>query len=300
MFLPGCGALPASTPGLSSVPERHLDGGPRAPRGAARRPSARLRHNLRGRRAGSQRAASAGRRAARSGVPPGRGGAERAWAAPTPPPARSRAAAGRRPTLRGPALRHPPPRGSEAPASHPARVSLPLLALVLDAASAAGLRGSRPPRRSAQSARSHSGWAPSRPHRPGRRPRPGKVLFLLVPVPTPHGRARPRHRPGTVQRGTAPSGVRRRGQNLAQDLGRRKGAAPGGRLPAPLSSSRGPLAKAPSPLPCLPSDRPHGEGPGLYTKVDSSQPPVRESLIKESKWHLTQRNHRIVSCHRAQ
>lgn len=43
------------------------------------------------------------------------------------------------------------------------------------------------------------------PAPPGRGPTPpGKAGFSLAPLPTLHAPARPRHRPGTVERGTAP------------------------------------------------------------------------------------------------
>nr|XP_012418137.1 PREDICTED: atherin [Odobenus rosmarus divergens] len=49
-------------------------------------------------------------------------------------------------------------------------------------------------------------------------PPPGNARFLLAPLPTPHAMARPRHRPKTVERGTAPVRVRLWARTLSRTL----------------------------------------------------------------------------------
>lgn len=224
---------------------------------------------------------------------------------PIRPPARSRSAAGRFPTPQGPApnVRHPPLRGAEAPASQPApshralTCAGPRVRLRLWAA------GLNPLSLGARSTEFHLGWALSRPRRPGRRPRPGPAkpcsYWLMFPPLTFGPALGPA--PGTARGPSCGEPPR-----LESSVGART-------LPRSLGAKRLRLRQASGRHGCRPAEASRQsslvvtvpavqQAPRRWTRtlhnVDSSQLPVRQSLIKKFKWHLTQGNSTTVSCQR--
>ena len=192
-------------------------------------------------------------------------------------------------------MRQPLLRGAEAPASQPAPGHPALTCAGPRGRLRLWAAGLSPLSRGARSAEFHLGWALSRPRRPGHRPRPGPAKpcsYWLMFRPW----TRPRHRPRTFL-GEAPP--------LESSVGART-------LPRSLVSKRMRLPQASGRHGCRPAEASRQsslvtvpavqQAPQRWTRtlhnVDFSQLPVRQSLMKKFKWHLTQGNRTTVSCQR--
>lgn len=165
---------------------------------------------------------------------------------PTPPPARSRSAAGRlrRSKARLPTCDNLCCEGPKPRPHNPPQVTPLLPALGLEAASASGLRGlvlsaEAPGRLSS----TWGGLCPA-PADPATGPAPARPSPVLIgscshPSPLDPPLDPPPAPPEDLPGGSAPTRVQCGGQNLAQEPGLQEDEAPAGKRQARLSSGRG-------------------------------------------------------------